>query len=242
MISKRDLNSLSRKRNQPVKRAASIKPKPAQPVSPQEPEDPDYVPFGVKGVLGATERLLAVSRGLDEPDNRDSYGFKRIWGVDKHLGERIRLDAGKIRRQQIRTAAKLRSLKGTHPFAFDTYTRGLILGDPGEANPLSSPLEEINPLHLLEQARRITQMGPGGIQSSQAITADGQNVSASQFGFVSSIAGPESEKIGIDARLAHGVRIGSDGQLYQQFKNSRTKQLEWKTPGEIEHLTVRIPD
>ena len=51
-----------------------------------------------------------------------------------------------------------------------------------------------------------------------------------------------SEKIGIDARLAHGVRIGSDGQLYQQFRNARTKQLEWMTPSAIENSVVRIPD
>lgn len=192
--------------------------------------------------MAATEKLLAVNRGLIDPDERDSYAFKRIMSVDGHLGERIKLDAGKIRKGLMRNASKLKSLRGAHPFMFDSYGKGLLLGDPGQANPLSSPLEEINPLHILEQARRITQMGPGGIGSADRITESAQSVHPSQFGFVSAVEGPESERIGVDARLSVGVRIGSDGRLYQQFRNPRTNQMEWLTPEDLEGKVVRLPE
>lgn len=246
MFTSKELNRIIR----PPKATKAPRPKKAKVIAPAEPditpmitqdEDGELVPVGLHGILASTEKLLAVNRGLVDPDERDSYGFKRVYSVDKHLGERIRLDAGHIRRGLMRNAAKLRSLKGAYPFIFDSYAQGMIIGDPGKANPLSSPLEEINPLHILEQARRITQMGPGGIGSSEAITEEAQSVHPSQFGFVSAIEGPESERIGIDTRLATGARIGSDGRIYQQFKNRKSQQLEWLTPEDVESKVVGLP-
>lgn len=201
-----------------------------------------YVPVGVQGLLSASEKLLAINRGLEDVDERDSYAYKRLWGVDKHLEERIKLDAGKIRMGLMRNVLKHKNLNAAHPFIFDSYSKTLILGDTQEANPLSSPLEEINPMHILEQARRITQMGPGGIGSSDAITEEAQSVHPSQFGFVSAIEGPESEKIGIDVRLAWGSKIGSDGKIYQQFKNRKTGQMEWLSPVDVQNKVVKLPD
>jgi hypothetical protein len=70
--------------------------------------------------------------------------------------------------------------------SFDNYTAGYLT-----SNPLVTALEEINPMHILEQKRRITKMGPGGIGDPNAITEQMQAVSADQFGFIDSIAGPE---------------------------------------------------
>ncbi len=224
-----------------LKKKAAVKepPKPRAVMQVPEPEqDEEHVSVGLHGVLAATEKLLAINRGLDEPDQRDSYVFKRIWTTADHLADRIRLDAGKVRRSAMYNTAKHKTLKGIYPFAFDPYVTGLIIGDPGKANALSSPLEEINPMHLKEQARRITQMGPGGIGSEDAITSAAQAVHPSQFGFVCSVSGPESSRIGIDARLSHGVKIGTDGRMYQRFRNKRTDKIEYVTPEDLENKTV----
>lgn len=145
-----------------------------------------YTPIGVRGLLAASEKLLHVNQGLVPPDNRDSLEFKRIHTPDRLLAERIKLDTTKARRKLVSIAARRRNLKAAIPLMFDDEVQGLIVG-----NPLSSPLEEINPLQIVSQWRRVTQMGPGGIGSSDAITPDMQAVNASQFGFISPIEGPE---------------------------------------------------
>jgi LAGLIDADG DNA endonuclease family protein/RNA polymerase Rpb2 len=159
------------------------------PVS-REPEAPQHddndVPIGVHGVLAATEKLLAVNRGLAPTDERDSLQFKRVMDVHHHLKERVRLDADKVRLNVVRRASKTKNLNGIHAFVFDPYIQGQITG-----NSLSSPGEEINPMQNLEQSRRITQMGPGGLGSTQAISADASNIHPSQFGFISGLEGPE---------------------------------------------------
>lgn len=152
-----------------------------------DPEEEDFVPVGVGGLLSASEKLLAINKGIDKPDERDSLVFKRFMTTDKLLSERIKLDNNKVRQRMIPTIAKQRSLEKLYPFALDNYMEGYLLG-----NPLTSPLEEINPLHLVEQSRRVTQMGPGGIGSENAITEDMQAVRTDQFGFLSTLEGPET--------------------------------------------------
>lgn len=200
-------------------------------------DEEEYVPVGVKGLVSASQKLLAINRGLDKPDERDSLLFKRILTTDRLLSERIRLDSDRVRGAMLPLIARHKNLKAVGPFAFDSYMEKFLIG-----NPLSSPLEEINPLHLLEQSRRATQMGPGGIGTDNAITEDMQSIRTDQFGFLSSLEGPESEKIGIDVRLAWGAKIGSDGKPYQKFLNRRTGKYQWMSPEDLDGLTVKLPD
>jgi hypothetical protein len=51
-----------------------------------------------------------------------------------------------------------------------------------------------------------------------------------------------SSRAGIDARLTVGTRIGSDGKLYQQFRNKQTGELEWLSPDVAETKIIAIPD
>lgn len=199
-------------------------------------DDEQYMPVGLNGVMAATQKLLAVNHGLMPPDHRDAQQFKRYLTPDKLMAERVALDSLKNRRNFVRMAAHSRTLEGAVPYLFDTDVLSAFVG-----TPLASPLEDINPLQTQEQMRRVTQMGPGGIGSEDAVTPAMQNIHASQFGFLDPLSGPESSRIGVDARLAFGVRIGSDGQLYQQFKDRRTGKLVWKSPQDLVGRVVAFP-
>lgn len=217
--------------------AAEIKVRTANPfVTPDEDED-EYEPIGIEGVLASTEKLLHINRGMLPSDSRDSYEFKTIYDTPALIRERIRLDAEKIRQNTMKRVAKTKSLKPVKPRAFDDYVDKLISG-----NPLSMPLEETNPLHLVEQHRRVTLMGPGGLPSEEVVTPEAQAVHHSQFGFLSPLEGPESSLAGIDTRAAVGSRIGSDGRLYQQMRNTRTNEFEWVSPQDLSGKTLLIPE
>lgn len=148
--------------------------------------NPDEENVSLDTILAATEKLLAVNRGEAEPDERDSWSFKKVMTPDKLFAERIKMDSNKIRRVAMRRLAKARTLKPIGVDHFGDYAMGLVVG-----HPLSSPLEEINVMSLAEQARRITGMGPGGVGSSDSITPEMQSNHPSQFGFISATEGPE---------------------------------------------------
>lgn len=204
---------------------------------PKQADDNDDVPADIDTILAATEKILAVSKGQAEPDERDSMVFRRIFTPDKLFAERIELDAGKLRQKLMRVLARRKTLKAMPVAFFDPYTEGLVVG-----HPLSSPLEEINPLQLVEQGRRISQFGPGGLAGIEQITPESQNIHPSSFGFLASIEGPESERIGLDTRLAWGTKLGSDGQIYQQFNNRRSGKPQWVSPSDLADKVVGLPD
>ncbi len=200
-------------------------------------EDYDEIDGGVDTILAASEKILAINRGLVDPDERDSLRFRKIYGPDKLLRERIDMDADKVMRNTVRRISRSGNLNSITPGHFNSYSEKLITG-----NPLSLALEEINPMHLTEQARRVSQMGPGGLPSSTSITEDAQNLHPSEFMFLSAIEGPESERIGVDTRVAWGTKLGSDGNIYQRFKNKKTGKYEWLSSKDLANKVVALPD
>jgi DNA-directed RNA polymerase beta subunit len=210
---------------------------PIKPNLPGDDDDDEFVSVGLEGLLAATSKVAAVYRGDIPPDDRDALQFKRILPLNQLLKERVRLDTSHARRRIVSLASRRRSLQHVMPLAFDAEMTGQFIG-----NPLASPLEEINPMQLVQEAHRATHMGPGGIGSDDAITVDMQAVRASQMGFVSPLEGPESSRAGIDVRLAAGARIGSDGKLYQRFRNRKTGKYHWLSHEQTAQTTIKLPD
>jgi len=50
-----------------------------------------------------------------------------------------------------------------------------------------------------------------------------------------------SERAGVDARLSWGVKFGSDGRLYQRFKDNKTGKMTWLSPADLEGRVVGLP-
>lgn len=197
----------------------------------------EYMSVGTRGLLAASQKLLAINKGLTEEDERDSLQYQKVYRVNSMVREGIKMDAGKVARTAMYRAAKRKSLQGLDPGCFSTYVDRVMTG-----NPLTTPLEEINPMHLVENASRISRMGPGGLKSEESITEEAQSVHPSQFGFISCIEGPESSRAGIDVRVAYGAKLGSDGRLYQKFYDRRAKKYRWMSAADVANLTIKLPD
>lgn len=180
----------------------------------------EYIPVGVEGLIAATKKLRSVSRGEAETDHRDSFRYKKIFTTPDLIAERIQLDAGKVRKTLLQRAAKMRNLNSLSSGHFTPYTEGQLL-----QNRLSAPFEQINMLQNLEQNRRITQMGDGGLSSSRSITEDAQALDTSTFGFLGALEGPEcfdnksliftkdGWKYGKDLTLSDLVACDIDGKM-----------------------------
>jgi len=191
-------------------------------------EHEEYSSVGLDGLLAASEKLLAVNRGLAEPDMRDSIPNDRVYTVNKLMAERVKLDHGKVFRSLIGKMSRARNLNPMATNAFGDYTMNFIT-----SNPLVPALEEINPMHMLDQKRRITKMGPGGIGDPNAITLGMQSVSANQFGFIDPLAGPES--------LARDTFVLSDAGWIAAPEVTDKHRLACNIGGRLEfHLPTKV--
>jgi len=197
-------------------------------------DDEDYAPVGIPGLLASSEKLLGINQGLAEEDERDSWAFKRIYGPDRLMRLRVKMDAGpggvNILKGLARRVSRTKNLNSVVPGTFNGYLEGAILG-----NPLSLPLEETNPLNLVTQHRRVTHMGPGGINSSDAITSSMQSVHPSQFSFISLIEGPEcfSEELGNQVFTKRGWVSWVDVKDDDIFACLVEGSLAWELPTSV---------
>lgn len=192
---------------------------------------------GIDSLIKASVKLKHINQGIVPPDERDSLRYKKLMTLPELIAERIRLDAGKIKNSIIYKLSRVKSLKNFPPGVFDGYITGHIIG-----TPLSFPSEEINPIFLNDQMRRVSVFGLGGISSIESVSKESQNVHPSQFGVIDVISGPDGTKTGVDTRIAALTRIGKDGKFYTPLKNKRTGEVEWLTPEEIESYSVAFPD
>ncbi len=59
--------------------------------------------------------------------------------------------------------------------------------------------------------------------------------------FIDPIRTPESFKVGVDTRISNVARKGKDGKIYAPFTNTKTGQVEYKTPQEVADVAVAFP-
>lgn len=184
-------------------------------------------------ILDSTKKIIKVSRGEQQEDDRDSLQFKKIYSIEDFYKEKIMKDAGGLGKNLvIRKLDRRPDLTLIPPSYFTKQLWGAIKGDPtiSPKGTLTQPIEEINPLDIYDQHHKISILGEGGIGDSHVISLEARNVHPSQFGFVDHIRTPESVNVGVDQRLALGTHKGRDNIIYKQFINSKTGKKEWLNP------------
>ena len=170
-------------------------------------------------LLRAASKMFNVNRGEEKPDDRDNPGFANVLGIEDLYRERIEKDAGKLSRNIMMKISRAGSLKPVGRGAFSGWHNELLQG-----SGLAMPGDNSNPMALEEQMMRVTRMGEGGIGSADVVTDEARQVNPGNLNYIDVLAGPENEKIGVDARLSVHARKGSDGRLYSLFLNRQGRR------------------
>lgn len=200
--------------------------------------------MGMTGVTGvtpqllvrATQKMLNVSKGHEESDDRDAPMFSNIYSVEDMIKERIDKDAGRLSKNLLWKIRRSKNLQPVQRGALNPYIHSLMQG-----SGLAMPLEETNPLSTLEQMHRITKLGEGGISSAESVTDEARDVNNGQMGFIDPITGPEGLNIGIDVRASYRTFKGKDKQLYAEFKEPRSGKEFYLRPDEVADKVLAFP-
>ena len=187
----------------------------------------------------ATTKILNVQQGKEKEDDRDSLVFKDLRSVgdfayDKLTSYRTKTSIKNKMLRQINSAEGVRDIIRSGTF-------GKPLKDTFSANSAVNVAAQINPVEMIASSMQTTVMGPGGIQSSNAITPSVKLVNDSHFGFLDPLHTPESEKTGVTLHLPVGVRKrGKDAMI--PLHNLKTGKVEDVSVKTFMSANVALPD
>lgn len=188
-------------------------------------------------LLSAVTKVLKVSRGEAETDDRDSLSYQETLGPEDLFRERIIKDSGRVGARLLWKSTLRKNLGGVPGNALDPQIKSVFFG-----SGLANSLEEINPLDAIDQAYRVTRMGEGGLPSAQSIPDDARAVQPSQFLFIDPVRTTESLNIGVDLRMARNTKKGKDKALYTRLLDAKTGQETWVPPQIIARSTIMLPE
>ncbi|MDP3771905.1 MAG: DNA-directed RNA polymerase subunit beta [bacterium] len=188
-------------------------------------------------VLGEIVRLNNIG---DAPaDDIDHLGNRRVRGVGEMLQNKLRIG-------MTRMARIIRDRMSTlDPFTITPAQ--LINARPFMASvkefftssQLSQFMDQVNPLSELEHKRRLSAMGPGGLQRERA-GFEVRDVHPSHYGRICPIETPEGPNIGLVGHLASYARLNELGLIetpYIVVKDGRvTKEVKYlNAVSEVKH-------
>ena len=189
-------------------------------------------------IINSVKYLLELRAGRGEIDDIDNLGNRRVRTIAELAGEEFRKGLLKLRR----TAQERMNLEDPEKVA----PRGLINSKTFSSavdyffgrSELSQVVDQANPLSQLTHERRLSALGPGGLNRKRA-GFDVRDVHLSHYGRLCPIETPEGANIGLISSLALYASLDSYGFLtapYRRVKDGKlTQEIEylarsWRPP------------
>jgi len=186
-----------------------------------------------------TTKMIGVQRGEIPEDERDSLVFKDLHTVADFAKKGL-TDWKTKKALQARTARKINTATSIRQ-----VIHGNMFSRPVKAtfteNALARTADQVNPVEMLTSSFQTTIMGPGGIQSDNAISESAKLINPSQIGFLDSIHTPEGSKTGVTLHLPMGVIKRGNTPLIPVY-NLRTQQMDHIDPVTYHKSVVMMPD
>ena len=188
-------------------------------------------------LLLTSKRLLEVSRGEAEPDDRDSLVYKNIYDTPDLVKARIDASHRKVQNDIRRIMDKKN--KVTEIVSKDMLNKPVrqffVQGT------VAHQAEQENPATILSEVTKVTSLGEGAIGDMNAITESMRDVNSSHAGVLDPVATPESDRIGINLHLALGAAIDNK-ELQTLAKDLHTGKTSYMNIKDIFDKKVAFPD
>ncbi|MDP3956796.1 MAG: DNA-directed RNA polymerase subunit beta [bacterium] len=165
-----------------------------------------------------------------ESDDIDHLGNRRIRPVGELLQNKMRVGFARLRRVIQDRMSTLEQENFTPGALVNARPLIAIVKEFFASSQLSQFMDQINPLSEIEHKRRLSAMGPGGLQRERA-GFEVRDVHSSHYGRICPIHTPEGANIGLVSHLAGFARLNELGFLetpYIKVKQGKlTHEVAW---------------
>lgn len=197
--------------------------------------------LGQKDVVGTVKYLIRLQNGKGTVDDIDHLANRRVRQVGELVADSVfRVGLLRLERSVKEKMSLFPSDQKVSPTQL-VSARPLIaaINEFFRSNQLSTILDQTNPLSELDNLRRISVTGPGGITRERASFSI-RDINASQYGRICPVRSPEGPNIGLVTYLALYARINEYGFLeapYRQVKKIKKRnKIKMKVTDEIVYL------
>lgn len=199
--------------------------------------------INVEDIVQATKYLNRLRNGEGVIDDIDHLGSRRVRTVGELLANQCRLGLARTERLvrermtlYDQSVDSITPQKLINPKALSTVIRDFFA-----RSQLSQFMDQINPLAELTHKRRLSALGPGGLNRERA-GFEVRDVHPSHYGRICPIETPEGPNIGLINSLSIYSRINEFGFIetpYRKVKDGHvTEQVDYLTADQEEGLVV----
>ncbi|NGX57985.1 MAG: DNA-directed RNA polymerase subunit beta [Chlamydiae bacterium] len=196
-------------------------------------------------VIGALKYLIRLRAGDDDTsiDDIDHLGNRRVRSVGELIQNQCRI--GLARMEKI-----IRERMNLFDFSSDTLTPGKIvsakalsgvLKDFFGRSQLSQFMDQTNPVAELTHKRRLSSLGPGGLNRDRA-GFEVRDVHTSHYGRICPIETPEGPNIGLITSLSSFAKINEFGFIETPYRIVKdgivTDEVEYMTADQEERYII----
>jgi DNA-directed RNA polymerase subunit beta len=196
-------------------------------------------------LVNAIQYIVALREGRGQVDDIDHLGNRRVRTIGELAGEQVRKGFLKMQR----TVQDRINLKDPEKFTprtlINSKTVSAAINFFFGRSELSQIVDQTNPLSQLTNERRLSALGPGGLNRKRA-GFDVRDVHISHYGRICPIETPEGTNIGLITSL--GLYAGADefGFLvtpYRVVRNGKlTNEIHYLRAGEEEDAYIAPAD
>jgi len=180
---------------------------------------PEHYLLQKEDMIETLKYLIKLTKAQGQFDDIDHLGNRRLRTVGELIGM-YGIRAGMIRvEKEVKERMSLIT-SDVNPTPSQVLNNKPLIATINifyKTNQLSTIIDQTNPLSELDNLRRVTVGGPGGIEKQRASFSI-RDISASQYGRIDPIRSPEGPNIGVVTYMAMYARVNQFGFLEAPYR------------------------
>ena len=190
-------------------------------------------------ITASISYLLGMSHGIGRTDDIDHLGNRRIRSVGELLQNQIRVGMTRLERV-VRERMSIQDTETAMPSnLINIRPVTAAIKEFFGSSQLSQFMDQTNPLAELTHKRRLSALGPGGLNRERA-TFEVRDVHYSHYGRMCPIETPEGPNIGLISYLATFARINEYGFVEAPYRP--VDKATGKVLDTVQYMTADVED
>ena len=200
----------------------------------------------VDDVVAAISTNLDLRYGIGTIDNIDHLGNRRVRSVGELLQNQLRVGIARLERLIKERMATQDPNEVTPSGLINVRPVSAVIREFFGSSQLSQFMDQTNPLAELTHKRKLSALGPGGLNRDRA-TFDVRDVHHSHYGRMCPIETPEGQNIGLISSLATFAKVNEYGFIMSPYRRVHKEKdengaLRVVVTDEVDYLTADEED